>query len=173
MISKAVLRYIRISPRKFRQIIPLVKGRNAEEAIAMLSGVKKRASTYAIELLKSAIANAKRIQGTDVTELYISNMIADGGPMMKRFRAASMGRATMIRKRTSHLTLELDARKENLPTDKRAQKETSEKERKPRGLRLIRKGEAHKTKAVKTEQASRPGVAKERKGPEGSKKTKE
>jgi len=103
------LKYIRITPRKFRLIIPLVKGRNPEEAIAILMATKKGASKYAIELLKSAIANAKRKQqGVDISTLYISRMVADCGPTLKRFRAASMGRASMIKKRTSHLTVELD-----------------------------------------------------------------
>lgn len=109
MVSKALLRYVRITPRKFRLIIPLVKGRRAEEAIAILTAVKKKASLYAIELLKSAIANAKRnVQGLDTSTLYISKMVADPGPMLKRFRAASMGRASSIHKHTSHLTVELD-----------------------------------------------------------------
>ena len=112
MTAKAILRYARLSPRKYRLIIPLVKGKSAEEAIAILSAVKKRASGYAIELLKSAIANAKRnVQGLDTSTLYISKMIADPGPMLKRFRAASMGRAGSIHKHTSHLTIELDVRK--------------------------------------------------------------
>lgn len=112
MTSRAILRYVRISPRKFRLVIPLVKGKKAEEAIAILSAVKKRASGYAIELLKSAIANAKRnVQGLDTSTLYIAKMIADPGPMLKRFRAASMGRAGSIHKHTSHLTIELDVLK--------------------------------------------------------------
>ena len=108
MVTRAVLRYIRISPRKFRLVIPLVKGKKAEDAIAILMSVKKRGAEYAIDLLKSAMANAKRKQGIDVTNLYISKLVADHGPMLKRFRAASMGRASMIHKHTSHLTLELD-----------------------------------------------------------------
>lgn len=109
MISKAVLKYVRLSPRKFRLIVPLVKGKRAEEAIAILSSVKKRASEYGIELLKSAIANAKvKVQGIDTSALYISKLVADPGPMLKRFRAASMGRAGSIHKHTSHLTIELD-----------------------------------------------------------------
>lgn len=173
MVSKAALRYIRIAPRKFRQIIPLIKGRRAEEAMAVLSGVKKKASTYAIELLKSALANAKRIQGMDVTKLYISNLIADGGPMMKRFRAASMGRATMIRKRTSHLTLELDVMKEVTPSAKSDISEGSMKEKKPRGLAgLARRRQAHKTAGVKSETGKKAPV-KETKAHEHQKKTKE
>ena len=173
MVSKAVLRYIRITPRKFRQIIPLIKGRRAEEAIAVLSGVKKRASTYAIELLKSALANAKRIQGLDVSTLYISNLIADGGPVMKRFRAASMGRATMIRKRTSHLTLELDVMKEAGTSAKTETPESATKEKKPRGLAgLAHRRQARKTASAKAETAKK-APAKETKGHEHQKKTKE
>jgi len=110
MVTRAVLRYVRISPRKVRPVIPLVKGKNPKEAIAILFSVKKKASLYLIDLLNSAIANAKRIQGIDIDNLYISNLIASGGPQMKRFRAASMGRASTIRKRTSHITVELDQR---------------------------------------------------------------
>ena len=108
MITRAVLRYVRISPRKVRPVIPLIKGKKPDEAIAILFSVKKRASQYLIELLESAMANARQMQGVDVDNLYISNLIANGGPQMKRFRAASMGRAAMIRKRTSHITVELD-----------------------------------------------------------------
>lgn len=112
MISKAVLKYVRLSPRKFRLIIPLVKGKRAEEAISILYGVKKRASEYGIDLLRSAIANAKvKVQGIDTSTLYISRLVADPGPMLKRFRAASMGRAGSIHKHTSHLTVELDEMK--------------------------------------------------------------
>ncbi len=112
MISKATLRYLRITPRKFRLIIPIVKGKNAEEAVAILMSVKKGASKYAIDLLKSAIANAKhKQQGLDTSTLYISNFIANHGPMLKRYRAASMGRAGEIRKHMSHVTIELDVAK--------------------------------------------------------------
>ena len=108
MITRAETRYARLTPRKFRQIIPLVKGKNPEEAIVILMTVKKKASVYAIELLKSAIGNAKRIQGIDLNNLCISKMIANCGPQLKRYRAGSMGRAGMIRKRTSHIIVELD-----------------------------------------------------------------
>ena len=109
MVSRAVLRYVRLSPRKFRLIVPLIKGKRAEEAIAILYSVKKRASEYGIQLLKSAIANARiKVQGIDTSSLYISKLVADPGPMLKRFRAASMGRAGSIHKHTSHLTIELD-----------------------------------------------------------------
>ena len=110
MISKATLRYIRISPRKVRPVIALVKGKSAEDAISTLYSVKRKASGLLIDLINSAMANAMRIPGTVASSLYVSNLIANGGPQLKRFRAASMGRAGMIRKRTSHIMVELDTR---------------------------------------------------------------
>ena len=149
MVSKAVLRYIRISPRKFRLIIPLVKGKKAEEAIAILMSVKKGASKYAIDLLRSAIANAKRVQGVDVSSLYISKLIADGGPMLKRFRAASMGRASSIRKRTSHITLELDVPAKDVAGPKDAAKETEAKKHKePKLAKAANQAEHAKVKTA-------------------------
>jgi len=123
MVARAVLRYVRISPRKFRLIIPLVKGKDPETAIAILMSIKKGAAKYAIDLLKSAIANAKRKQGVDVSSLYISKLIADHGPMLKRFRAASMGRASMIHKHTSHITLELDETQAPAPKEPETERE--------------------------------------------------
>ena len=149
MISKAILRYTRLSPRKFRLIIPLIKGKRAEEAIAILGAVKKKASGYGIDLLKSAIANAKvKNQGIDTSALYISKMIADPGPMLKRFRAASMGRASMIHKHTSHLTVELDMVKpeaEPAKESKAAEKDKSKKAQTP----SILKKEVKKPKTYK------------------------
>ncbi len=133
MVSKAILKYIRLSPRKFRLVIPLVKGKRAEEAIAILSTVKKKGSFYGIELLKSAIANAKRnVPGLDTSTLYISKLVADPGPMLKRFRAASMGRASSIHKHTSHLTIELDVIKPEEPKVQ-AKAEAKVKETKEKG----------------------------------------
>ncbi|MFC1577075.1 50S ribosomal protein L22 [Candidatus Omnitrophota bacterium] len=109
MISRAIAKYIRISPRKFRQVIPLVKNRPVEQAIELLSAHNKKASMYATDLLLSALSNARiKEEGIDAGNLYISRFTADCGPTLKRFRAASMGRAVMIRKRTSHITVELD-----------------------------------------------------------------
>jgi len=127
MVTRAVLRYVRITPRKFRLIIPLVKGRNPEEAVAILTGVKKGASKYGIDVINSAINNAKRMQGVEIADLRISNLVANGGPMLKRFRAASMGRASMIKKRTSHITVELDYIPKAEVKEPKAKTETQDK----------------------------------------------
>ncbi|MFH1189386.1 MAG: 50S ribosomal protein L22 [Candidatus Omnitrophota bacterium] len=109
MISTATLRYMRISPRKVRPVIALVKGKRADDAISTLYSVKRKASALLIDVINSAVSNAGRIPGMDASNLYISSLVANGGPQLKRFRAASMGRAGSIRKRTSHITVELDA----------------------------------------------------------------
>jgi len=171
MVTKAVARYIRISPRKFRLIIPLVKGKNPEAAIAILMNVKKGACVYAIELLKSAIANAKRKQGVDVSNLYISRFFADCGPTLKRFRAASMGRASTIRKRTSHITVELDEF-----TNK---KENKRVEAAHAGTRAHKEDAQYAVKAKEKDKAkdaaahAKPHKARETKKAESGKKGKE
>jgi len=147
MISKATLRYLRITPRKFRLIIPLVKGKNAEEALGILMNVKKGASKYAIDLINSALANAKRKQqGIDVSTLYISNLVANHGPMLKRFRAASMGRASPIQKHTSHVTVELDVMKkpEAEKPEVKVQKQEKTVAAKKEPVKKPHKHEAHK-----------------------------
>ena len=147
MVSKAILRYTRLSPRKFRLIIPLVKGKRAEEAIAILTAVKKKASGIGIDLLKSAIANAKvKNQGIDTSTLYISKMIADPGPMLKRFRAASMGRASMIHKHTSHLTVELDVIKAEAPVSAERKSRDASKEIKETGK--VTRSPGHKVTGI-------------------------
>ena len=135
MITRAVLRYVRITPRKFRLVIPLVKGKRAEEAIGILSSVKKNASKYAIDVISSAINNTKRMQGVEVSDLYISSLVASGGPMLKRFRAASMGRAGMIKKRTSHITVELDL----IPKEEHAKAHTAKEAKKEAPAAAVKK----------------------------------
>ena len=150
MITRSETRYARLTPRKFRQIIPLIKGKNPEDAILILMTVKKKASLYAIELLKSAIANAKRMQGVDLTSLVISRMYANCGPQLKRFRAGSMGRAGMIRKRTSHIIIELDEVAHNKGATKA--KEAVKREAKPKEVQAVK--EKSKEKDTKKKAAA-------------------
>jgi len=109
MLSKAKARYIRISPRKTRLVANMIKGKKVGDALAILSNLNKRSCVFIEELLRSAISNAKRNQDINENDLFISKLLVDGGPMMKRFRAGSMGRAMMIRHRMSHITIELNA----------------------------------------------------------------
>lgn len=114
MIAKAVGRYLRLSPRKARVVIALIKGKYVNDALAILSNANKKAASFLIKLLNSAVANTKRIPNMRQEDLYISSIFADGGPSLKRFKAQAMGRASMIKRRTSHITVELDV-KESQP----------------------------------------------------------
>ena len=111
MIAKAKVRYLRISPRKLRLVLPLIKSKTVPVALSILENTNKKAALYVHKAVRSAAANAKRLPNVNEDDLYISKIFADGGPMQKRFRAAPMGMAAMIRKRTSHLVVELDVLK--------------------------------------------------------------
>jgi large subunit ribosomal protein L22 len=107
MIVKAQGKFLRISPNKVRQVIALIRGKGVGEAEAVLLHINKRPKEHLIKILRSAIANAKQ-KGFKPEQLYISKIICSNGPMWKRFRAAAFGRATEIKKRTSHIRIELD-----------------------------------------------------------------
>lgn len=154
MISKATLRYMRISPRKVRPVIALIKGKKAEDAIAILYSVKKKASAILIEAINSAVANARRIPGMDASNLYVSSLIANGGPQLKRFRAASMGRASSIRKRTSHITVELDAKVGKEPAGPETAAPVESKKNK--NTRVSVKASSKEGRAVKKPKAKEP-----------------
>jgi large subunit ribosomal protein L22 len=108
MESRAVARYIRISPRKVRLIMDEIRGKKIEEALNQLSFAPQKGAFILQKLINSAVANAEQNFEMDVDKLYIKRIFADEGPTLKRFRPRAMGRATRIRKRTSHLTVVLD-----------------------------------------------------------------
>ena len=108
MAAKAVARYIRVSPQKVRLIMDQVRGKKVEEALNMLSFAPQKGAFVLKKLINSAVANAEQNLNMDVDKLYIKRIFADEGPTLKRFRARAMGRATRIRKRTSHLTVIID-----------------------------------------------------------------
>ena len=110
MESRAVARYIRISPRKVRLIMDEIRGRRIEEALNQLSFAPQKGAFILKKLINSAVANAEQNFEMDVDKLYIKRVFADEGPTLKRFRPRAMGRASKIRKRTSHLTVVLDER---------------------------------------------------------------
>jgi len=108
MVSRAIARYIRVSPRKTRKVIDLIRGLPVVKAQAILDVVEKRPALYIKRLLKSAIDSADKKAHIPPGELKISLIKADVGPMLRRYKAASMGRATSFTHRTTHITLELD-----------------------------------------------------------------
>ena len=111
MISKASVNFVRISPRKVRYVIDLIRAKTVTQAHAILNGSPRRAREIVQKLLDQAVDAAKKNSQVDSEQLVISKVLADGGPSMKRFRAATMGRANKIKKRTSHIQIELDLKR--------------------------------------------------------------
>ncbi|MBN2125367.1 MAG: 50S ribosomal protein L22 [Deltaproteobacteria bacterium] len=108
MEVKAAAKYVRISPRKARLIMDQIRGKRVEEALNTLAFSPQKGAFLVKKLIHSAVANAEGASNIDVDTLYVKRVFADEGPTLKRFRPRAMGRATRIRKRTSHLTVVLD-----------------------------------------------------------------
>ena len=115
MEAKATARFIRMSPRKVRLVVDQIRGQSVNEAYALLQFSKKAAAEPVSKTLRSAVANAQyKAQDdgdfVDADELFIREAYVNEGPTLRRFRAAAMGRAAPIRKRTSHITVVVDTK---------------------------------------------------------------
>lgn len=107
MRPRAVARYVRISSRKVRIVIDLIRGKQVSEALAILKFTPKSASPVVEKLLKSAIANAE-YKGLNKDDLYVAEVYADQGPTLKRMMPRAKGSGAMILKKSSHITVVLD-----------------------------------------------------------------
>ena len=108
MESKAILKYAKITPRKARRVIDLIRGKRASDALISLRFMPYRGAQFIEKLLKSAMANAEQKNShVDIDKLKVKEALVDQGPVMKRMEPRSMGRANTIRKRTSHITIVL------------------------------------------------------------------
>lgn len=108
MEAKAFARYIRMSPRKVRQVVDLVRGRSVEEAINLLHFTPKRASNPVEKVLRSAVSNAMNSEEAaklEPEDLFIKEIWVDQGPTMRRYNPGPMGRASVIRKRFCHISV--------------------------------------------------------------------
>lgn len=108
MEATARARFVRGSARKVRRVADLIRGKNVEEALNILTFTPKAAAFVLEKTLKSATANALALEGTaklKAEDLWIKQIFVDGGPIMKRIRPMGMGRAYRIRKRTNHITI--------------------------------------------------------------------
>ena len=105
--AQATLKYARISSRKVKIVADLIRGKNVDEALAIVKFTPKASSEIIEKLLKSAIANAENNHEMKHSNLYISEIYANQGPTLKRIRPAAKGSAVRIRKRTSHITIVL------------------------------------------------------------------
>ncbi|MCH4985593.1 50S ribosomal protein L22 [Macrococcoides goetzii] len=105
MEAKAVVRTIRIAPRKVRLVLDLIRGKEVAEAIAILKLTNKASSPVVEKLLMSALANAEHNYDMNIDTLIVKEAYANEGPTLKRFRPRAQGRASAINKRTSHITI--------------------------------------------------------------------
>ena len=118
MEATARARFVRGSARKVRRVADLIRGKNVEEALNILTFTPKAAASLLEKTLKSATANALSVEGTaklKAEDLRVKRILVDGGPIMKRIRAMGMGRAFRIRKRTNHITIVVSDGKEEGP----------------------------------------------------------
>jgi large subunit ribosomal protein L22 len=104
---RSYLKAARVAPRKARLVVNLIRGKHVQDALDTLRFLNKRAAPIVAKMISSAIANAKNTSMVDVDNLVVGKASVDGGPMFKRYIPRAQGRATPVRKKTSHITIEL------------------------------------------------------------------
>jgi large subunit ribosomal protein L22 len=109
MEARAKARFIRVSPRKVRRVVDMIRGMPVTEARRVLGFSNLGATTPVRKVLDSAIANAEQQPGVVAENLVVSRAFVDEGPTLRRWRPRALGRATRVRKRTSHITVEVQA----------------------------------------------------------------
>jgi large subunit ribosomal protein L22 len=119
--ATAIARFVRVSPRKARRVIDLVRGRSVADALDILRWAPQTASEPVAKVIASAAANAQNNNGLDPATLVVATVYADEGPTAKRIRPRAQGRAFRIRRRTSHITVVLESRPAK---DQRSEKST-------------------------------------------------
>lgn len=107
MESRAVARHVRVSPRKARLVVDMIRGKSLGEALEILQYVPNRAARPVSKVVRSAAANAENNFNMDPDALYVAKIFVDEGPTWKRIRPRARGMADRIRKRTSHITVVL------------------------------------------------------------------
>ena len=110
MEAKAVAKYVRMSPIKLKPVTDLVRGKDLQEALTILKFTPGKGAELVEKVVKSAAANAENNHDMDVDKLYVAEVYANQGPTMKRWRAGSQGRASIILKRSSHIGVTLKER---------------------------------------------------------------
>lgn len=102
---RAVAKYVRTSPRKLRLVADLIRNRDVQDAWNVLTFTPKRAARPLLKVLESAVANARNNNGIEPETLVVHRVMIDEGPTMKRFTPRARGRASAIKKRSSHITV--------------------------------------------------------------------
>ena len=146
--ATAGARFLHISSTKLNQVAALIRGAHVDEARRVLAFTPKGASRELSKVLESAIANAENNLQLNADELYVAEVRADEGPIMKRFRPRAQGRAYRIRKRTSHLHITVERRAPEAPVARASADQAG------KGGRLLRRRSsgAQSTKAGKGDQ---------------------
>lgn len=112
MESRAIAKYQRVSPRKARLVARNVQGMGVDDALSLLRLTPNKPAGIIYEVVKSALANASQLGGVDVDAMLVKEVVVNEGPAWKRFMPRAQGRASRIRKRTSHITVILSEGKE-------------------------------------------------------------
>ena len=110
MAVKATAKYVRISPRKVREVVDLIRGKSVADARTTLVFTNRGATEAVSKVLNSAVANAEHNNNLDAANLYVAEAFVDEGPTLKRWQFRAMGRVYRIRKRSSHITIAVDQR---------------------------------------------------------------
>jgi len=118
-------RFVRATPMKVRRVVELIRGRSVSDALAVLQFAPQAASEPVAKVLASAAANAQNNLDLDPDTLWVSTAYVDEGPTLKRFRPRAQGRAYRIRKRTSHITIEVESRPKKAEPAKKATKKAA------------------------------------------------
>jgi large subunit ribosomal protein L22 len=105
--AMAILKYARVTPRKARRVVDIIKGKKAGDALVSLKFMPYRAARPVAKLLRSAMANAEQKKAKDPEAMVVSKAFVGQGPTMKRMEPRAQGRANIIRKRSSHITIHL------------------------------------------------------------------
>lgn len=108
--ARATAKFVRVAPFKARRVIDLIRGKSVDEAASILRFAPQAAAEPVAKVLNSAVANAENNFNLDPATLVVSAAYADEGPTMRRFQPRAQGRAFHIRKRTSHITIEVESR---------------------------------------------------------------
>ncbi len=108
MEARAKLSYVRLSPQKTRLVVDMVRGKGVQDALNVLKFAPQKAAAVVSKLVSSAVANAEQKGVSDIDRLFVKTIMVDQGPVLKRFLPRAQGRATKIRKPTSHIVVVLD-----------------------------------------------------------------
>lgn len=158
----ASVKYVRITPRKVRMVIDLVRGKKLQDAYAILQFTSKNAAKVVEKLIKSAQANAENNFALNKNDLYIKKIIADDGPQFPyRYLPRAMGRATPIIKRTCHISVMLDeiaGKTDKEGKEKKSKDKVKVKEEKAVAKTDLKKEKVSKEKVEKKESSAKPIV---------------